>query len=67
MNFAIRLKELREEKQLSQKMLADATGISQSAIARWELNQAEPTTTPIITLAKFFGVSTDYILGVSEY
>ncbi|MDE7453261.1 MAG: helix-turn-helix transcriptional regulator [Clostridia bacterium] len=67
MNFAIRLRELREEKQLSQKKLADATGLSQSAIARWELNQVEADASDIITLAKFFGVTCDYILGVTDY
>lgn len=67
MDFSTRLKELREERQLSQKKLADATGISQSAIARWELNQVEADASDIIKLAKFFGVTTDYILGVAEF
>ena len=62
-----RLKELRIEKGLSQMGLANATGISQSAIARWELNQAEPTATTIIILAKFFEVSADFLLGLTDY
>lgn len=43
MNFAKRLRELREEKGFSQMTLARETGISQSSIARWELEKAEPT------------------------
>ncbi len=67
MAFAIRLKELRENNLFSQKRLAEETGISSSAIARWELNQAQPNISAIITLANFFGVTVDYLLGISEY
>ena len=63
MKFAERLKELREEKGLSQMKLAKQTGLSQSSIARWELSQSEPTASDILVLCKFFGESADYILG----
>lgn len=46
--------------------LANATGISQSSIARWELEKAEPSASNIITLAEFFGESADYILGLKD-
>lgn len=46
--------------------LALKTGISQSAIAKWELGKTEPTASAIITLAKFFGETTDYILGLED-
>lgn len=67
MLFSKRLKELRQEKGLSQMELAVTLGISQSAIAKWELEKTEPTASAIITLANFFAVSTDYLLGVAEY
>ena len=67
MNFSIRLKELRAEKHLSQRQLAEATGLRQPTIARWEMGLFEPSASDIIKLAKYFGVSTDYILGVTEY
>ncbi|MDE6868865.1 MAG: helix-turn-helix domain-containing protein [Clostridia bacterium] len=67
MNIATRLRELRTERKLSQQKLGYETGISSSAIARWELGQAEPTASAIITLAKFFGVTTDYILGLNDF
>lgn len=43
MKFAVILKELREEKELSQKQLAEKLGLSQSAIAKWELSKTEST------------------------
>ena len=66
MSFSEKLKELREEKGLSQMGLANATGISQSSIARWELGKSEPNASALITLSKFFGESVEYILGIED-
>ncbi|MBD5631856.1 MAG: helix-turn-helix transcriptional regulator [Clostridia bacterium] len=66
MKFCDRLKELRNEKNLSQMELANATGLSQSAIARWELDKTEPTASALIILSKFFGETADYLLGINE-
>ena len=66
MEFKKRIKELRENFGLSQMQLALKTGISQSAIAKWELGKTEPTASAIITLAKFFNETTDYILGLEN-
>ena len=66
MKFADRLKELREEKGLSQMKLSKETGLSQSSIARWELSQSEPTSSDILVLCKFFNESADYILGIKD-
>jgi len=66
MKFGDRLKELREEKNLSQMELAKATGISQSAIARWELNKTEPTVSDLIILSEYFGESVDYLIGLDD-
>ncbi len=46
--------------------LSKETGLSQSAIARWELSQSEPTVSDIIVLCKFFNESADYILGIKD-
>ncbi len=46
--------------------LSIKTGLSQSAIAKWELGKTEPTASAIITLAKFFNETTDYILGLED-
>ena len=65
--FATRLKELRYEHKLSQTDLAKALNVSQSMIARWESDECEPTATNIITIANYFSVTTDYLLGRIEY
>lgn len=46
--------------------LAQATGISQSAIAKWELNKTEPTASALVALSEFFDESVDYLLGLTE-
>ena len=66
MEFKDKLKELRHSKNLSQMQLANKLNISQSAIAKWELGKTEPTASAIILIAKFFGESTDYILGLED-
>lgn len=65
--FAERLKELRNEKGLSQAQLAKATGLSRTALVYWETEQRVPNAKAIVILAKFFGVTTDYLLGVEDY
>ena len=65
MRFGKILKELRVEKGISQMDLAKATGISQSAIAKWELDKTEPTASALITLSLFFGETTDFLLGLT--
>lgn len=58
--------ELRKEKGLSQKKLADAIGVSQAAIAKIEINRNEATSDTIRKLAKYFDVSADYLLGLED-
>ncbi len=62
----MRLKELREEKGLTQKEVADAVGGTQSNLAKWEKEKIQPAADMIIKLADFFGVTTDYFLGRSD-
>ena len=66
MIFKDRLKELRISRNLSQMQLAIQTNLSQSAIAKWELGKTEPTASAIITLAKFFDETSDYLLGLED-
>lgn len=66
MEFKDRLKELRGAKNLSQMQLANMLGVSQSAVAKWELGKTEPTASAIILVAKFFNESTDYVLGLID-
>lgn len=64
--FAERLKELRIEKGLSQRGLAELTGFSHTAIRRWENEVQLPNIEILVTFAKFFDVTTDYLLGLSD-
>ena len=66
MKFSERLKELRQEYGLSQMTLSQKTGLSQSAIAKWELNKTEPTASALIALSQFFNESVDYLLGLID-
>ena len=64
--FAERLIELRNNKGISQIQLAIDTNISKSAIAFWELGKRIPNAQAVVVLAKYFEVSCDYLLGVSD-
>ena len=64
--FGKRLKELRLEVGLTQKELAEKLNCDQSMIARWESCKNEPTESNIIKVAKFFEVSSDYLIGLSD-
>lgn len=66
MNFAQRLKDLRNNKGLSQSALADILGRTQQAIGKWEVGKAEPDSTTLLKLANYFNVTTDYLLGLSD-
>ena len=61
--FAARLKYLRLEQNLSQQELANATGLTQVAITYWETEKRIPNAKAVIVLARYFNVSTDYLLG----
>ena len=64
--FAKRLKELREEKGLSMLALSKMIGISDSSIGRWEHAEGDIRGEQLVVLAKFFHVSTDYLLGLED-
>jgi len=67
MKFARIIKELREERHLSQEQLAHALGISQSAIAKWELDKTEPTASMLVALSKYFAITVGQLLGTEDY
>lgn len=58
-----RIKELREEKLLTQHELSRKTGISQANISRWETNVIVPNVVDCWKLADFFNVTVDYLIG----
>ncbi len=64
--FAERLKELRTEKGLTIVQLAKNTNLSKSALEYWENCRRIPNAEAIITSAKYFNVSSDYLLGLAD-
>ncbi|MCL2556789.1 MAG: helix-turn-helix domain-containing protein [Firmicutes bacterium] len=61
-----RLKELREERDLSQHQVAEAIGIRQQTISQYEKGITEPDIQTIKKLCDFFEVSAGYLLGFEE-
>lgn len=61
-----RLKELRENLHLSQKVAASHFGITNFQLSRYETGKANPDPELIAEFAKFYEVSSDYLLGLSS-
>lgn len=67
MQFALNIKKLREERNLSQKDVADHLGVTRQAVNSYECGRREPDYQTLIKLADFFTVTVDYLLGRSSY
>lgn len=66
MPISEKLKMLRDRRGLTLDELAEQTGLSRSALSNYETNESkEVSQFALVTLAKFYGVSTDYLLGLS--
>ncbi|MBO4954554.1 MAG: helix-turn-helix transcriptional regulator [Clostridia bacterium] len=61
-----RIRDLREDIDLRQIDVANATGIDQKTLSNYETGKTNPDSDSIIKLATFFGVTTDYLLGCSS-
>ena len=66
MLYIKRLRDLREDRDMTQREIAAVLGTSQTMYARYERGANELPIRHLITLAKFYNVSTDYILGLSD-
>ena len=62
--FGKRLKTLRKSADVTQEQLADALGISYQAVSKWETGLGLPDISLLPGIAEFFGVSTDWLLGI---
>lgn len=65
-NFAIRLKELRKEKELTQLQLAEKFNISKSSISMYESGSRMPEYETLEAIADYFNVNLDYLVGKSD-
>ncbi len=61
-----RIRDLREDKDITQKQMAKELNCSQQVYSNYELGQRDIPTDILIKLSKFHNVSVDYILGVSN-
>lgn len=61
--FAIRIKNLRQSRELNQVQLAEKLGVKKQSISNWENDNIMPSIDMLIRIANFFHVSTDYLLG----
>lgn len=61
-----RIKKKRQELKLSQRELAEEIEVTPSAINQYEKGDKVPSSEKIIKLAKILGISSDYLLGVTD-
>lgn len=62
-----RLKDLRVERKLTLEQLAEATGLSRATLGKYEADDFKDISPfSIVTLTKFYGVSADYLMGLTE-
>lgn len=66
MSFSEKLKFIRTSKNFSRKEIADAIGVTVSAISNYENGVSTPNYETLISLTDYLNVSTDYLLGTSE-
>ena len=64
--FAERLTELRNERELSQDAISTELGVSKNSIYYYENNKRVPDANTIVKFARFFGVTSDYLLGLED-
>ena len=60
------IRELRREMDCTQNRLADVLGVTQDSISLWENDKRIPDTQYVVAMAKFFDVTTDYLLGLTD-
>ncbi len=61
-----RIRDLREDRDLKQKELAEYLNCSQQVYSNYELGQRDIPTEILISLSAYYGVSVDYLLGLTD-
>lgn len=62
----IRLRDLRNEKSISQRKMGEIFNVSQATYNNWEKGNTQPSIEQLIELARFFGVSVDFLIGNTD-
>lgn len=66
MNYRVRMRNLREDRDLTQKEVAQVINKSQQGYSHIEEGRAELKIDDLIKLCKFYGVSADYFIGMTD-
>lgn len=66
MKFSERLNDLMDEKNISSTALAKQIGVKDTTVLRWRKGLINPTIDKLILLCDYFGVSSDYLLGLED-
>ena len=66
MDFKTRIRQLRIERKLTQKQLADNTSLTETALQNYEYGARKPAFDILIALEDYFDVSLDYLVGRSD-
>ena len=61
-----RLRDLREDHDMTQKQIAQMLGMSQTGYSKYETGENDIPTAVLIKLADFYKTSTDYLLGIDS-
>ena len=61
-----RIRDLREDHDLTQKEIANVLGMSQTGYSKYETGENDIPTQILIALAQYYNTSTDYLLGLSD-
>lgn len=62
----VKIRELREDQDLSQKEFAQIIGMSQTGYSKYETGENDIPTGILIAIAKYYGTSVDYLLGLTD-
>lgn len=62
----MRIKDIREDRDLTQKAIADYLHVKQNTYSQYETGQRKLPIEMLIALARFYGTSTDYLLGLTD-
>ena len=66
LKFSERLSEKKKKKGLSSTALSKIIGVKDTTVLRWRKGQINPTIDKLILLCDYFGVSSDYLIGLED-